>query len=144
MLRELWLKWGGQTPVTTPRRQGWLVALLMVGGAMLVLSVGGITLAPTQQAYISLGTITLFFILNRRPGRHITCILMMLSLFVSFRYLIWRLGSTVEFRGPVQVVMSLALLAAEGYALSTLCLRARSESFSTLTMPCCPSCEHSD
>ncbi|GBQ13668.1 cellulose synthase catalytic subunit (UDP-forming) [Komagataeibacter rhaeticus] len=122
MLRELWLKWGGEALLTTPRRQAWLIALLMVVGAVLCVSVGDITLAPAEQAYISIGTITLFFILNRRPGRHITCILMMLSLFVSFRYLIWRLGSTVEFHGPLQVAMSLALLGAEGYALSTLCL----------------------
>lgn len=122
MLRELWLKWGGNALDTTPRRQGWLIALLMIGGAILCLSVGNITLAPGEQAYISIGTVTLFFILNRRPGRHVTCILMMLSLFVSFRYLIWRLGRTVEFHGPLQVAMSLALLAAEGYALSTLCL----------------------
>ncbi|MBL7239564.1 MAG: hypothetical protein JJK50_05130, partial [Komagataeibacter rhaeticus] len=87
MLRELWLKWGGEALLTTPRRQAWLIALLMVVGAVLCVSVGDITLAPAEQAYISIGTITLFFILNRRPGRHITCILMMLSLFVSFRYL---------------------------------------------------------
>ncbi|XRB29054.1 hypothetical protein F7H86_01870 [Novacetimonas hansenii] len=28
--------------------------------------------------------------------------------------------------------------------LSDQALRARSESFSSLTMPCCPSCEHAD
>ncbi|ARW16434.1 UDP-forming cellulose synthase catalytic subunit [Komagataeibacter europaeus] len=122
MLREWWLKWGGDASMATPRRMKWLVCFLLAGGAFLCLSVGDITLAPAQQAYISIGTISLFFFLNRRKGRHVTCILMMLSLFVSFRYLIWRLGSTVQFTGLLQIIMSVSLLLAEGYALSTLCL----------------------
>ncbi|MBV1822589.1 UDP-forming cellulose synthase catalytic subunit [Komagataeibacter oboediens] len=122
MLRELWLKSGGQAFMATPRGLNWLILFLSAGGAFLCLSIGNITLDPGQQAYISVGTVALFFVLNRRKGRHITCILMMLSLFVSFRYLIWRLGSTVQFTGPLQIVMSVALLMAEGYALSTLCL----------------------
>ncbi|AQU86751.1 cellulose synthase catalytic subunit (UDP-forming) [Komagataeibacter nataicola] len=122
MFRELWLKWGGAALMATPAAQRGLIFLLVAGGALICVSVGGVTVTPMQQGCISIGTVGLFFVLNRRPGRRITCILMMLSLFVSFRYLIWRLGSTVQFASPLQSVLSVALLMAEGYALSTLCL----------------------
>ncbi|MBT0676956.1 hypothetical protein, partial [Komagataeibacter oboediens] len=68
------------------------------------------------------GTVTLLLVLNRRRGRGITVFLMMLSLLVSLRYIVWRLTATVQFSNWLQTALAVLLLLAEAYALMTLCL----------------------
>ncbi|PYD75645.1 cellulose synthase catalytic subunit (UDP-forming) [Novacetimonas pomaceti] len=97
-------------------------ALLMAGGIFLLMMVGGVTMSPGHQAIVSVGTVGLFLVLNRRKGRGITCFLMMLSLMVSLRYMFWRLSSTLQLHSPLQAALSLLLVLAELYALMTLCL----------------------
>ncbi|MCF3637852.1 UDP-forming cellulose synthase catalytic subunit, partial [Komagataeibacter intermedius] len=54
--------------------------------------------------------------------RGITVFLMMLSLLVSLRYIVWRLTATVQFDNWLQTGLAVLLLLAEAYALMTLCL----------------------
>ncbi|MCW4590684.1 UDP-forming cellulose synthase catalytic subunit [Gluconacetobacter entanii] len=96
--------------------------VMIAVGVFLMLMVGGVTMSTNSQALVSCGTLLLFFVLKGRKGRGITCFLMMLSLLVSLRYMVWRLTTTLELHSPLQAVLSLLLVLAELYALMTLCL----------------------
>ncbi|WP_240906366.1 UDP-forming cellulose synthase catalytic subunit [Komagataeibacter xylinus] len=106
-----------KTPLS--RMPPWVPVVI---GACIMGFAGSITLSLYSQGILCLGTVTLLLVLNRRPGRGITIFLMMLSLFVSLRYIIWRLTTTLEFHGWIQGGLSILLLLAETYALVTLCL----------------------
>ncbi|MBV0889672.1 hypothetical protein KTQ54_14210, partial [Komagataeibacter oboediens] len=66
----------------------WVPVVL---GVVLMAFVGSIRIDPALQGWVSVGTVTLLLVLNRRRGRGITVFLMMLSLLVSLRYIVWRL-----------------------------------------------------
>ncbi|MBL7234796.1 MAG: hypothetical protein JJK51_14800, partial [Komagataeibacter oboediens] len=72
----------------------WVPVVL---GVVLMAFVGSVRIDPALQGWISIGTVTLLLVLNRRRGRGITVFLMMLSLLVSLRYIVWRLTATVQF-----------------------------------------------
>ncbi|WP_408886872.1 glycosyltransferase family 2 protein, partial [Komagataeibacter swingsii] len=97
----------------------WVPVVL---GVAIMAFVGSVTVDPAMQGFIAIGTITVLLVLNRRPGRGITIFLMMLSLLMSLRYIVWRLTMTVQFNNWLQATLALMLLAAETYALVTLCL----------------------
>ncbi|GCE83465.1 UDP-forming cellulose synthase catalytic subunit [Komagataeibacter diospyri] len=97
----------------------WVPVVL---GVAIMAFVGSVTVDPAMQGLISIGTVTVLLFLNRRPGRGITVFLMMLSLLVSLRYIVWRLTTTLQFDNWLQTGLALLLLMAETYALVTLCL----------------------
>ncbi|WP_019090488.1 UDP-forming cellulose synthase catalytic subunit [Komagataeibacter europaeus] len=97
----------------------WVPVVL---GVAIMAFVGSVAVDPAMQGFISIGTVTVLLVLNRRPGRGITIFLMMLSLLVSLRYIVWRLTTTVQFGNWLQTGLAILLLAAETYALVTLCL----------------------
>ncbi|MBV0890155.1 hypothetical protein KTQ54_16855, partial [Komagataeibacter oboediens] len=66
----------------------WVPVVL---GVVLMAFVGSVRIDPALQGWVSVGTVTLLLVLNRRRGRGITVFLMMLSLLVSLRYIVWRL-----------------------------------------------------
>jgi len=103
----------------TGRVPSWVPIVI---GVVMMSFVGSVALLPDMQGLISIGTVLLLLVLNRFKGRGITIFLMMLSLLVSMRYVVWRLTSTIEFHGWIQSALSILLLLAEVYALSTLCL----------------------
>ncbi|GBQ40121.1 hypothetical protein AA18890_0700 [Komagataeibacter europaeus LMG 18890] len=72
----------------------WVPVVL---GVAIMAFVGSVAVDPAMQGFISIGTVTVLLVLNRRPGRGITIFLMMLSLLVSLRYIVWRLTTTVQF-----------------------------------------------
>ncbi|MBL7233201.1 MAG: hypothetical protein JJK51_06570, partial [Komagataeibacter oboediens] len=72
----------------------WVPVVL---GVVLMAFVGSVRIDPALQGWVSVGTVTLLLVLNRRRGRGITVFLMMLSLLVSLRYIVWRLTATVQF-----------------------------------------------
>nr|Q9WX75.1 RecName: Full=Putative cellulose synthase 3; Includes: RecName: Full=Cellulose synthase catalytic subunit [UDP-forming]; Includes: RecName: Full=Cyclic di-GMP-binding domain; AltName: Full=Cellulose synthase 3 regulatory subunit [Komagataeibacter xylinus]BAA77600.1 bcsABII-B [Komagataeibacter xylinus] len=97
----------------------WVPVVL---GVVLMAFVGSVRIDPALQGWVSIGTVTLLLVLNRRRGRGITVFLMMLSLLVSLRYIVWRLTATVQFSNWLQTALAVLLLLAEAYALMTLCL----------------------
>ncbi|WP_282813581.1 hypothetical protein, partial [Komagataeibacter intermedius] len=66
----------------------------VVPGVVIMAFVGSVEIDPALQGWISIGTVTLLLVLSRRRGRGITVFLMMLSLLVSLRYIVWRLTAT--------------------------------------------------
>jgi len=73
-------------------------------------------MAAEQQAILTgLGILT-FLVVNRFPSRRATLLLVMLSLAVTARYLVWRALDTLEFDTLFQGILSAGLLAAESYA----------------------------
>ncbi|WP_039736548.1 UDP-forming cellulose synthase catalytic subunit, partial [Komagataeibacter intermedius] len=94
----------------------------VVPGVVIMAFVGSVEIDPALQGWISIGTVTLLLVLSRRRGRGITVFLMMLSLLVSLRYIVWRLTATVQFDNWLQTGLAVLLLLAEAYALMTLCL----------------------
>ncbi len=101
------------------RLAGWLVALL---GAGIIIAVATVPLAPREQSIFAVFAAIVFLIVNRFPGKPVTLFLVTLSLSVSLRYIYWRLTETLDFPGPVEVVLGTGLVFAEIYAIITLVL----------------------
>src|ERR1700761_7012141 len=59
-------------------------------------------------------------LLNRVRGRIITVSMVTLSVFVSLRYLYWRLTQTLSFTSSLDMTFGYLLLLAEGYAVLML------------------------
>jgi cellulose synthase (UDP-forming) len=75
-----------------------------------------VPMAAEQQAVLTGLGILAFLLINRVPSRRATLLLVMLSLAVTARYLTWRALDTLEFDTFFQGLLSIGLLAAEGYA----------------------------
>ena len=95
---------------------GIVIGLLMV--TLIVVT----PLELQDQAIFALFGFTLAFILNRFKGRHITLMLMFVSVIVSSRYMHWRLSTTLGGDWSWSTIMGPLLLAAEIYAYVVLLL----------------------
>ncbi|MFS3134709.1 UDP-forming cellulose synthase catalytic subunit [Gluconacetobacter sacchari] len=91
-------------------------------GLSLIVLVSALALSDRQQGLFALGTIALMLSVNRLPGRLVSCFLITLSIMMSMRYIVWRVGTTITHDNIVQFSLSIALLLAECYALLVLCL----------------------
>nr|WP_239019984.1 UDP-forming cellulose synthase catalytic subunit [Novacetimonas maltaceti] len=92
----------------SPFVSGVLFALLM---AVVCLTY----LPPDRQAFVAIGGAVLFFLVRRHNERWSRCFLMVLSLVVSGRYLVWRFTSTLDLDGALQTILVLALAIGEIY-----------------------------
>ena len=84
----------------------------------LLFSITFITLpmAAEQQAWLTLGGIVAFLILNRSKSRKTGLVLVFISILVSSRYLFWRATETLEFDSLWQTLLGGILFAAELFA----------------------------
>ena len=97
-------------------------ALAAIIGLTLIVLVSGLELSDTQQGLFALGTVGLLLLVNRLEGRLVSCFLITLSIMMSLRYIVWRVGTTITHDNLFQFTLSIALLLAECYALCILCL----------------------
>ncbi|WP_246384844.1 UDP-forming cellulose synthase catalytic subunit [Gluconacetobacter asukensis] len=95
-------------------------ALVGIIGLGLMVLVSALTLSDLQQGLFALGTIGLMLVVNRLPGRLASCFLITLSIMMSMRYIVWRVGTTITHDNVLQFVLSITLLLAECYALVVL------------------------
>ena len=72
-------------------------------------------LSPDLQFFVAAGGAILFFLVRRHDERWSRCFLMVLSIVVSGRYLVWRFTSTLDLDGVLQTVLVLALAIGEIY-----------------------------
>ncbi|WP_308720206.1 UDP-forming cellulose synthase catalytic subunit [Komagataeibacter xylinus] len=72
-------------------------------------------LSPDHQFFVAIGGAILFFLVRRHDERWSRCFLMVLSIVVSGRYLVWRFTSTLDLDGVLQTVLVLALAIGEIY-----------------------------
>ncbi len=108
-----------------PQRSGTrsLVDIIVaIVGAVILIAMATVPLVPREQAIFAVCAAIVFLIANRFPGRGVTLFLVMLSLSVSLRYIYWRLTETLDFPGPVELLLGGGLVFAEIYAILTLVL----------------------
>ena len=75
-----------------------------------------------QQAVLTAIGIAAFLLINRSRSPKATLVLVLLSIFASYRYLFWRAADTLALDTPLQALLSVGLLAAEAYAAVLLVL----------------------
>ena len=105
-----------------PLSQTLLSALLALLGAMLLFAVATVPLTARQQAILAVASGGTFLVVNRFRGRGISVFLVMLSLAVSLRYIVWRVTSTLGFPSFVEMILGSILVVAEFYAVIVLVL----------------------
>ncbi|MGB7136525.1 MAG: hypothetical protein WBD46_14630, partial [Acidobacteriaceae bacterium] len=100
--------------------------VLICFGVLALIFFGSLTLSWPQQAVLGLLILLLCIWLSRASDSYlITLTLMMMSMFATFRYAVWRVGTVAAFFrdpgtkwGPVDAFFILLLLGAEAYAFS--------------------------
>lgn len=98
------------------------LALWATLAAVLVLT-ATVPMDVMSQATLAWGTILVLSILRRRAGRGILKpVFLILAVFVTLRYLSWRLTETLSFHDPASFIAGLTLLAAELYGITVYLL----------------------
>lgn len=106
-----------------PGNVAWPLRLLVWVVATALLS--GVVIAPLDtwsQTLFAVATFATCWFLSLFPGRWVTLTLIIVSATVSFRYLHWRLTTTVGNEDGADMALGLILLAAEAYAILVLVL----------------------
>jgi cellulose synthase (UDP-forming) len=98
----------------------WLRLLVTLLAALLFTSAMTVNLAVSKQWAFGILCMIVAVLLNRVRGRIITVSMVALSVFVSLRYLYWRVTQTLSFTGPLDMTFGGLLLLAEGYAVLML------------------------
>ncbi len=91
-------------------------------GMAVLLAVATVGLQPRQQAILGIASGLIFLLANRVPGRAVSVFLVVLSLAVSLRYIVWRLTDTLDFDTVGDLVLGAGLALAECYAVTVLVL----------------------
>lgn len=99
-----------------------LVALLGLLGATLLLAVATVPLEPREQALLAAASFLVFLVVNRFRARAVSVFLVVFSLAVSLRYIVWRMTETLQFDGLLELVLGGSLALAELYAITVLVL----------------------
>ncbi|WP_424813530.1 UDP-forming cellulose synthase catalytic subunit [Roseococcus sp. YIM B11640] len=99
----------------TPWRKAQRAASVLLG---LLFAVFFITtpLQGEDQAWLTLGGVAMFLIINRNPSRLAGIALAAISIMVTSRYLFWRATETLGFETALQTILGLGLFAAELFA----------------------------
>ncbi|WP_322045639.1 UDP-forming cellulose synthase catalytic subunit [Paraburkholderia sp. J67] len=100
--------------------RGWVRVLLTVAAVLLFISTMTVPLAASRQWIFALLCMGVAILLNRVRSRVLTVSLVALSVFMSMRYLYWRVTQTLAFTGPLDATFGYLLLAAECYAVLML------------------------
>ena len=125
----------GAAPLGPPapprrRRTGWrggfterlLGFVLGAMGAGLLLAVATVPLDAREQAVLAAASFAVFLVADRSQARGVSVFLVVLSLAVSLRYIVWRLTETLSFGSPAELVLGCCLAGAEVYAILVLVL----------------------
>ncbi len=99
-----------------------LIAVLGLVGATLLLAVATVPLEPREQALLAAASFLVFLVANRFRSRAISVFLVVFSLAVSLRYIVWRMTETLQFDGLLELVLGGLLALAELYAITVLVL----------------------
>jgi cellulose synthase (UDP-forming) len=98
----------------------WLRLAVTLLAALLFTSAMTVNLAVSKQWVFGILCMVVAILLNRVRGRIITVSMVALSVFVSMRYLYWRLTQTLSFTSSLDMTFGYLLLLAEGYAVLML------------------------
>lgn len=98
----------------------WLRLAVTLLAALLFTSAMTVNLAVSKQWTFGILCMIVAVLLNRVRGRIITVSMVALSVFVSLRYLYWRVTQTLSFSSPLDMSFGYLLLLAEGYAVLML------------------------
>lgn len=98
----------------------WSRLLVTLAAALLFTSAMTVNLAVSRQWAFGILCVIVAVLLSRVRGRIITVSMVALSVFVSLRYLYWRVTQTLSFTSPLDMVFGYLLLLAEGYAVAML------------------------
>ncbi|MBB3258154.1 cellulose synthase (UDP-forming) [Paraburkholderia bannensis] len=98
----------------------WARLSVTLAAAALFVSTLTVHLALSQQWLFAILCMAVALLLSRLQGRVLTVSLVALSVFMSMRYLYWRVTQTLDFTTPLDRVFGYLLLAAEGYAVLML------------------------
>ncbi len=90
--------------------------LAITAGLVLALAFVTLPMEAEGQAWLTLGGIAVFLVLNRYTSRKVGLVLVFVSITVTARYLYWRLTETLEFETALQAFLGGALFLAELYA----------------------------
>ena len=91
-------------------------------GVVLLLAVASVPLEPRQQAVLGVVSAALFWAANRFAARRVSIFLVMLSVAVSLRYVVWRITETLDFGSTTELFLGTGLALAECYAILMLVL----------------------
>ncbi|WP_321888074.1 UDP-forming cellulose synthase catalytic subunit [Paraburkholderia bannensis] len=100
--------------------QGWVRLVVTLAAVALFVSTLTVHLALSQQWVFAILCMGVALLLSRIQGRVLTVSLVALSVFMSMRYLYWRVTQTLDFTSPIDRVFGYLLLAAECYAVLML------------------------
>lgn len=98
----------------------WSRLLVTLAAALLFTSAMTVNLEASRQWAFGVLCVVVAFLLSRLRGRVITLSMVTLSVFVSLRYLYWRVTQTLSFTSPLDMTFGYLLLLAEGYAVVML------------------------
>ncbi|MBC8728354.1 UDP-forming cellulose synthase catalytic subunit [Paraburkholderia sp. UCT2] len=98
----------------------WLRLAVTLLAALLFTSAMTVNLAVSKQWTFGILCMVVAVLLNRIRGRIITVSLVALSVFMSLRYLYWRVTQTLSFTTSLDMTFGCLLLLAEGYAVLML------------------------
>ncbi|WP_144111273.1 UDP-forming cellulose synthase catalytic subunit [Paraburkholderia sp. BCC1886] len=98
----------------------WSRVLVTLLAALLFMSAMTVNLALSRQWMFGVLCMAVAYLLSRLRGRILTVSLVALSIFVSLRYLYWRVTQTLAFSSPLDMTFGYFLLLAEGYAVVML------------------------
>ena len=98
----------------------WLRLGVTLLAALLFTSALTVNLAVSKQWVFGILCVITALVLSRVRGRIITVSMVTLSVFVSLRYLYWRLTQTLSFANSLDMTFGYLLLLAEGYAVLML------------------------
>jgi cellulose synthase (UDP-forming) len=111
----------------------WLVFGVAVGALFALADLAGLSLTREAQIAVSLGLLLPMLWLHRRADlldRHgqrqhwLRLLAIVLAVFISLRYLAWRIEYTISYHDPLSLLGAVALLAAEIYSLAILLIGA--------------------
>lgn len=113
---------GAEPPGESWELAGFTMSLLLGFAGFLAFICITVPFSLTAQAGFVSALIITALILRQVPGRYPALMLMMLSLIVSFRYIWWRVSSTINFDDTLGLILGIILLLAEAYAWLVLLL----------------------
>jgi cellulose synthase (UDP-forming) len=105
-----------------PTRQRGLGIILFVLGLLTLWSVAMTQLTVGQQLSFAGFCFAVFYIANKFPGRGISLFLIALSFTISFRYIVWRATTTLNYDSLPAALLGTGLVLAEVYALLVMAL----------------------
>jgi len=97
------------------------IACALVGSILIIIA-DLVDLDWRHQAMLAVTTLTVYVLVNRSKGKTASVFLVLLSLAVSTRYIVWRATETLQFANAPEAILGFGFVLAELYAILTLIL----------------------